>query len=51
MRRTNTTARLAHGAVAGARCEVRFDGVERTDLHTLIAIDAGRFDFALGEAK
>src|SRR6185503_2652313 len=49
--RTHAAAGLAQGAFRGARGVVRLDGVERTNLDTLVARDAGGLDFAFGHAE
>ena len=51
MRWTDSTASLAEGAICRARGEVRFDGVERTDFHTLVAGDARGLNFSFGRAE
>src|SRR4029434_5635907 len=48
---THAAASLAQGAVGGARGVVRLDGVEWTDLDTLVARNAGGLDFAFGHAE
>jgi hypothetical protein len=40
VRWTDSAARLAEGTITAARREIRFDGVKRTDLEALIAVNA-----------
>ena len=47
----DATASLAEGAICRARGEVRFDGVERTDFHALVAGDTGGLDFSFGRTE
>ncbi len=49
--RADSAARLAQRAVRRSRQEVRLDGIERANLDTLVAVDAGVFDLPLGHSK
>ena len=48
---TNASAALAQSAISNTGGEIGLDRIERTNLNTLIAVNAGRFDLSFGNPE